>query len=322
MVFANSSFAQDYLTYHQKATEAELAILDSNYIEAAQIYYNLLEEYDFVFLGTCVTACQTAIVLENDTLAFYFLERAAKQGLKMTSILSDGSLNHLTKTDQWNGFMIKYDSIRDSYLNSIDLDLRTKVNSLYAVDQKWRNKHENHPWNFLWRPFIRMKWNSVLEKLVEQELVPLIETHGYPGEKLIGVIERSASSPIIKFDHYNDFTVRLILMHYYSKPRRINDSIFLPEIGKGNLHPKQYADFHDFQSAYTKKKSPLKNQFLCQWMIGEKSLNKTTKEKVNAQRASIGLGNYDDRIRERTYFIKVKGYENRKREEPYVKIYY
>ena len=67
--------------------------------------------------------------------------------------------------------------------------MRGKINELHALDQKWRNKHELHSWNFLWRPIIGLQWRKVVRRIVENELMPLINKYGYPGERLIGVEE-------------------------------------------------------------------------------------------------------------------------------------
>lgn len=317
LMFSLSSFAQEnYFDYHKKITEAESAILDSNYTKASIIYYDLFKNYDFIFLANCVTACQTAIVTKNDTLAFHFLERAVKQGLKLNSIKTNRSLKHLLDKVQWSIFEAKYDSLRTIYLSSINWGLREEINKLFEQDRKWRDRHETRPWNFIWKPIIKIKWNYVLKGIVEEELVPLIHSYGYPGERLIGVDEKYMNTKF-RDDHFNSFMVRLILIHYFSKPRKFNDSVFISEIEKGNLHPKHYAELYDFIAAYSKNKSPLKNQFFCQWHYGEISLKKTTVEKVNKRRKNIGLGSYEDRLRELQNWI-----QKEEADKPYVKIYY
>lgn len=96
IVFSSSLFAQEnYFDYHKEITHAESAIFESNYTKASTIYYELFKKYDFIFLANCVTACQTAIVTNDDALAFHFLERAVKQGLKLNSIKKNRSLKHL-----------------------------------------------------------------------------------------------------------------------------------------------------------------------------------------------------------------------------------
>jgi hypothetical protein len=62
------AFSQDYIDFQKNITRAEVAILDSNYTEAATIYYDLFQNYDFMFLGNCLSACQSAIAINNGYL--------------------------------------------------------------------------------------------------------------------------------------------------------------------------------------------------------------------------------------------------------------
>ena len=111
----NFIFSQNYIDFQKNITRAEIAILDSNYTEASNIYYDLFQNYDFVFLGNCVSACQSAIASNNDTLAFYFAKRAIKHGLKMNQIETEKTLKLLQTKAQWKAFSDHYDSLRAIY---------------------------------------------------------------------------------------------------------------------------------------------------------------------------------------------------------------
>jgi hypothetical protein len=308
------AFSQDYIDFQKNITRAEVAILDSNYTEAATIYYELFQKNDFVFLGNCVSACQTALVLNNDTLAFYFAERAVKQGLKMNQIESEKTLKLLMAKPQWVTFSSKYDSLRTIYSKSVNWELRNKINELHDRDQLWRDRHEIQWWNFLWKPIIKKIWYKELEKIVEIELLPLIKQYGYPGEKLIGIDEKYMHHKF-REEHYNSFMVRLILIHYYSKDRSLDDTFLIEEIKKGNLHAKQFADFHDFRA---------KNDYYCQWSWNLKFImqinESVTEEAVNKRRTEIGLGTHEQRLREERNFIEYR--KQRNNNKPFVEITY
>ena len=65
----------------------------------------------------------------------------------------------------WSIFEGYYDSIRNEYIAAIDWNLRQKINEIHDLDQKYRDKHELHPWNFLWRPLIWIKWKKTSKKI-------------------------------------------------------------------------------------------------------------------------------------------------------------
>ena len=313
-LFFTGSYSQNYIDFQKNITRAEIAILDSNYNEASRIYYDLFQNYDFVFLGNCVSACQSAIAINNDTLAFYFAKRAIKHGLKMNQIEIEKTLKLLQTKPQWNSFSANYDSLRAIYTKSVNWELRKKINELYDRDQLWRDRHELQWWNLLWKPLIKRRWYKELEKIVEIELVPLINQYGYPGEKLIGIDEKYMHNKFRK-EHNISFMVSLILIHYYSKNRSLDDAFLIEEIKKGNLNAKQFADFHDFKA---------QNDYYCQWSWNLKFLmqiNKNvTEEDVNKRRAEIGLGTHELRLRELEHFIESR--KQRNNPKPFVDIIY
>ena len=311
----NFIFSQNYIDFQKNITRAEIAILDSNYTEATNIYYDLFQNYDFVFLGNCVSACQSAIAINNDTLAFYFATRAIKHGLKMNQIETEKTLKLLQTKAQWNTFSANYDSLRAIYTKSVNWELRKKINELYDRDQLWRDRHELQWWNFLWKPLIKRRWYKELEQIVEMELVPLIKQYGYPGEKLIGVDEKYMHHKS-KNDSYNSSKIVIILIHYYSKNRNLDDTFLIDEIKKGNLNAKQFADFHDFRASYFSEGS---NEFYAQWCYNLK-FSKTEIEEINKRRAEIGLGTHELRLRELKHFIE--GRKQRNNPKPFVRISY
>ena len=312
------AFSQDYIDFQKNITRAEVAILDSNYTEAATIYYDLFQKNDFVFLGNCVSACQTALVLNNDTLAFYFAERAVKHGLKMNQIESEKTLKLLMAKPQWVPFSSKYDSLRTIYTKSVNWELRNKINELNDRDQLWRDRHEIQWWNILWKPIIKRKWYNELEKIVEIELLPLIKQYGYPGEKLIGIDEKYMHHKF-REEHFNSFMIRLILIHYYSINRSLDDTFLIEEIKKGNLHAKQFGDFHDFRASYCSEDSNAFNELYAQWFCNLK-FSKTEVEEINKRRAEIGLGTHEQRLREQKNFIEYR--KQRNNNKPFVEITY
>lgn len=158
LVFFNSIFGQkNYIEYHKQAREIENRIIDSSYSKAVEMYHSLFEKYDFVFAEDCYRAAQTAVIDNDSTSALTFIERATKQGVKKEKVVMDSILIGLKKSKFWTEYEKSYDSLRNIYLESINWELRSKINELYDLDQLYRDKHELHPWNFLWRPLISIK---------------------------------------------------------------------------------------------------------------------------------------------------------------------
>lgn len=275
----------NYIEYHKEARFIESYILDTSYVKAVQLYKNLFSKYDFVFAEDCFRAAQTAVFINDSVNSFLFLERAVHQGLTKESIVNDSILIDLKQMKYWSIFENNYDSIRDEYIAAIDWDLRQKINKIYDLDQKYRDKHELHPWNFLWRPFIWIKWKKTTKKIVENELIPFIRKYGFPNEKLIGIDESSFHHKQ-KHDHLKSNYAFMILIHYFSTPRISEfNELLLSQIKSGNIHPRQYASLIDFQAKCGKGKY-YKGLHYNEW---NRSKNENEIEQINKNRIKIGL---------------------------------
>lgn len=316
LVLLKISFSQEnYIDYQKAITKAETCILDSNYTRALEIYDSTFQEYDFVFLKHCITACEVACELKKNELAFNLLRRAVKQGYKLNSLNADkynistnNKIMRLSSIDKdWGDFLKDYDSLRNIYITSIDWELRRKINNLYDLDQKWRDKHELHPWNFLWRPFIWLKWKSVVGKIVEDELVPIIKEKGYPGEKLIGVSEKNMHHKF-NIDFYSHVQTGTIFIHFFSSKRKhFDDSIFLDEVKKGNLNINSYCSIQNFNAQFSKNKKTKGKFYFHRDNYSSKKFNKMKEaslESVNKRRFEIGLSDCATEKRKHEYYMK------------------
>lgn len=286
LISASNSYSQsNYITYHKDARLIESHILDSSYVKAVKLYVDLFSKYDFVFAEDCFRAAQTAVFINDSVNSFLFLERAVHQGVTKESIVNDSILIDLKKMKYWSLFENNYDSIRDEYIAGIDWRLRQKINEVYDLDQRCRDKHELHPWNFLWRPLIWLKWKKTTKKIVENELIPFIRKHGFPNEKLIGLDEASFHHKQ-KHDHLKSNYAFMILIHYFSMPRTSDfNGLLLSQMKSGNMHPRQYASLIDFQANYGKGKY-YNGLHYNEW---HHSKNENELQQINKNRIKIGL---------------------------------
>ena len=279
----------NYIEYHKEARFIESYILDSSYVKAVQLYKNLFSEYDFVFAEDCFRAAQTATFINDSISSFLFLERAVNQGVTKERIVNDSILIDLKRMKYWSIFEGNYDSIRNEYIAVIDWNLRQKINEIHDLDQKYRDKHELHPLNFIWRPLIWIKWKKTTKKIVENELIPLIKKHGFPNEKLIGLDEASFHLKH-KRDKLKSNYAFIILIHYYSIPRTTNfNELLLSAIKSGNIHPSQYASIIDFQATCGKGKY-YKGLHYNEW---HNSKNENELDEINKNRIEIGLESFE-----------------------------
>ncbi len=263
-----SVLSQNYLLYQKQITKAENFILDSNYNDAVNLYDSLFKSYDFVFVENCYTACQTAVYIKNFDKALYFYEKGIMQGLTKEMFYKDSILKELTKQKGWDE--INYDLLRNSYIKKIDLNVKNKIIELSELDQKYRNKYDR---NIFTKMIYHLKWKKVLKYIVEDEIIPIIKTYHYPGEKAIGIFETSS---IVGASLTTN-----ILLHYFSFLK--NDSlnkILLNEIDSGYLKPQEYIWFLDYQD---------NNNYIAD----TNKIDKNILNNLNKRRNELGLENVE-----------------------------
>ena len=248
-----------------------------------------MSQYDFIFAENCYTAAQTAVAANEFEKAFYFIERGFRQGITLKMVNSDSLLVQLKRKHQWESTRNKYDSLHNIYLNNINWELRHCIDSLYALDHKWRNKHELHPWNFLWRPFIWHKWKKVTKHIVEDTLIGIIKKYGYPSERLIGLSIDTLPSGKTYFSASNSYCFT-IFIHYFSVPRNIHiNKLLKDEVKQGYLTPQAFARIVDYQTKWGKQKYYQGLPFF-QWYSHFPIDYSKDMEVIENHRKEIGLG--------------------------------
>lgn len=175
----------DYSIYHSKIVDAETLIASEKYEDALRLYKSLFLEYDFVYLRDYQIATQLAIFLKDKEEANKFLIKGIKSGWTMKSIKKNSFLNALRKSEDWKLVKNEYRNMHDTYLLSLDQDLKDRVKKMYKKDQ-------NKAFGALFRlsskaqdKYAERKFAPHSEKQIKEFLEILLE-YGYPGEKLIG----------------------------------------------------------------------------------------------------------------------------------------
>lgn len=293
------AFSQDYIKYNKLITKAENEILDSSYNEALAIYDQVLKKYDFVFAKDCYTALQIVSFSNDSVQAQFFLRKGIKQGLELDLLENAPFISRFSTLSWWKPFILsEYDSLHNIYLSKINLKLRDQLIKLATLDQLYTKKLNRYRFRIIHQIIAYRKWKKEIGNIVEIELLPLIEKHGFPGEKLVGI------NTNIRFNDTttNDFLISqikkgiggpesvnayLILIHYISGRKNKLDFHLLENVRCGNLPAIQYASLQDFCMKYD---SEIKSGYYNQW-----HRNPDTDAIINdnLNRLSIGLEDFE-----------------------------
>ncbi|MGB5205351.1 MAG: hypothetical protein WBN63_14270 [Eudoraea sp.] len=271
---------RDYLNYHRQVIEAESLIAEEKYGEALSSYENLISSYEFVFLRDYQVATQLAFYLNERQKALRLLEEGITAGWELKELKNNKFLASLQDEPAWTALENNYDSLRSFYLNRIDPKLREKVHEMFKKDQKKAlgalfrigNKAQENYGNKKFAPHSENQMAG---------LINILQSQGYPGERLIG----------------NDYWMSTILGHHnsisedYTKKDTLYQSIrpaLEKALASGEISPYEFAMIDDWKIAVVSNRTAIGYGFL-------NAPKEETLTETNLLRQKIGLRTIETR---------------------------
>lgn len=269
------STEEDYRAYHRTIALAQKRIAHKKYQEALNLYQQVFNSYHFVFLKDYIIATQLALQLGKQKDAFIYLKRAMAAGWTLKEVKKVKFLKKLQRDPEWEIVVEQRDSLRSVYQKSGNRELRSIVKRMFNKDQRkallalftFNSKRQDQ--------YAEKKFAPHSEKQLA-ELSRIINTYGYPGEKLIR----------------NRYWTSVILSHHNSISRSYNlkDSLYpairpklLRAIEAGEITPEEFVRIDDWYMASISGGQ----EKLFGHLTG--SLTQNELEKVNQLREEIGM---------------------------------
>jgi len=198
---SNPNEKQNYEFYHQQVIKAETLITSENYLEALLLYEQLFNEYDFIFLREYQIASQLAFYAGDMQKSLEYVKHGILSGWEIKAIKKNEYLKPLLKEEGWSSIEKEYPNLKAQYASKLDQNIREQVKKMYAKDQKkalkalfrFSSKSQD---NYAENKFAPHSENQMAEFFV------ILESNGYPGEKLIG--NNSWMSTIVS--HHNSIS--------------------------------------------------------------------------------------------------------------------
>ena len=274
--FSNSisSETQDYRRYHKQINEAEKLISNEQFKEALNIYNDVFNAFDFVFLKDYKIAAQLALYLNEKEKAFEIIKQGITAGWDLKSLKRNNYLSDLHNASEWKVIVEEYPKLRQKYLERIDESTRKEVHKMFKADQR-------KALGALFRLGNKAQDKYALRKFAPhseaqlKKLIRIMKDHGYPGEQLIG--NSFWVSTILS--HHNSITtvyVKKDTLYNFIKPKlRI-------ALDKGQISPYELALIDDWHIAVSSERTQTGYGFL------NPPLSSTLTE-TNQLRQSIGL---------------------------------
>ena len=249
-----SDESQNYWNYHEQINKAEKLISDEKFQEALNIYNEVFNNYDFVFLRDYKIAAQLALNLDRQEKAFQIIKKGISAGWRIKKIKKHNYLSILRRTPEWELVEEAYPELRKKYLESIDESTRKSVRQMFKKDQR-------KALGALFRIGEKAQEKYALKKFAPhseiqlKQLIEILEDHGYPGEQLIG--NHFWASTILS--HHNSLTseyVKKDTLYDFIKPQLIK------AIETGQISPYEFALIDDWRIAIISERTQTGYGFL------------------------------------------------------------
>jgi hypothetical protein len=295
--FAQQVVAEDYFAYQHLINRIDGDILVNNYPVAIQRLDSLYENYDFIYTKHCFKALQICSLSADSVNALKWLEKSMEQGVPLWMLQNNELTKLVFNFSESQQLVDSYDRLRMVYQRSIREDIRTTIDSLYELDQKY-TQGVNDGFILLRFTTYYMRWLKNNKRQFETIKV-ITETYGFPGEKLIGLPSYVADS-LQMSKRFNaqgpllgETNAYIMLIHYFSNPRLDMNNELIQSIKSGNLPAYQFGALNDFMAKWGRGKHG-DYQYYNVW---HSDPNPANASEIDKRRHAIGLNSIDEQER-------------------------
>lgn len=275
------SSEKEYGDYQAAISYAEDLIAAEKWEDAVLVYKQLFERCDFVFLRDCKIAAQVAAYAHKNDDAIAFIKEAIKNGWALKSVRKHKLLKSQIHSSQWLEITAVSDSLSHIFKSRLDPVTRRVIKKMYHRDQRmalgalltFSSKGQDR--------YAEKKFAPHSEKQLGK-LGIIIDSLGYPGEKLIG----NGSWASIILLHHNSISQNYVL--HDSLYPRLRPTLLLA-LQQGQIHPYRFALIQDWYVAV--KSAHTQTAYGCL----QTELTRDQLTHINKLRKEIGLHSIETR---------------------------
>jgi hypothetical protein len=292
LFFATQLHGQNYIQYQQTFNHIDDDVLSQNYRLAIIRLDSVYSNYEFIYAKHCIMALQICITAQDSINTDKWLAKSFRQEIPVwyirTNELTKKALTFSTTQKTVNN----YDSLHSIYKASINTEISSILDSLLVSDQKYtQNVNDGF---ILFKPIYWLQW-GINNKRQYRTLKQLIQSYGYPEEKIIGL---SSLEDSIRFAQHlifwgpselRDSRMQIMLQHCYSTWHKIDldfKNTLYQNLCDGNMPSYQYAIVIRFMF-------PNKPKYIhASYFLTHRS-DSTSVEIINKNRYLIGLNSVE-----------------------------
>ena len=232
---------QSFIKYHEQVNKAETLLGEEKFKEALAEYEKIIDSYDFVFLREYKIVSQLALHLGEEETAFHYIQKGISSGWEFKELKRNEFLKPLHRLSQWKSLARDYEKLHKEYLDGLNHSIKDEVEVMFKRDQAMALGALLRFGDKAQVKYAEKKFAPHSEVQMEK-LIQLLETHGYPGEQLIG--NNFWASTIIS--HHNSISQEYgnrDTLYRYLRPKLIL------AIDKGQISPYELGLMDDWKIA-------------------------------------------------------------------------
>ncbi|MEZ4923845.1 MAG: hypothetical protein R2780_11785 [Crocinitomicaceae bacterium] len=224
----------NFIEYHLKVNEAELAFHNSEFVTADSILKSVFDEFGAGFPDDFLFAANNAIKLNNSQLALNYIIQGFKYGLTIRNVRNNliyKALKHEILTFR---FLAKYRKYRKEYINQLNQDIRCQICDMVKEDQKYRSsRYDKKPWSEV-QPLMKE-----VDSLNFIRMLEICRLYGFPGSNLVG-----------DDGGFGCVDVPILLRHMDSVRLKQLEPYIMTSIQNGFFEPFAYVSALDYTSMF------------------------------------------------------------------------
>lgn len=266
-ILFHSIYGQNYIEYYHLCNDADEYAYSKKYDLALHKLEAAFELVDYVHTVQYEKAGKLSIKVHNFEKAYFFIRKSILNGNKNHFWKGKG-FRKFRKSKYYRQLIDNIVDLRKQSLQSINLNYKIAIDSLYFIDQNIIRKNKR----------IKGKYNidksQFPEKLYDLDsknldcLLELIKIHGFPSERIIGI--QGYEKAVIIIQH----NLRL-------EQNKEHHPMAIKAVYNGEYLPKDFAPMYEQYSMWNKSRT-----FFTTW---DKNLSEDNLRRINGNRLKFGL---------------------------------
>lgn len=239
---------ENYIDYHREIIHCEEQFLYQNDIKLAlRSYRQVFDKYRHPFAKDCLTALQLAASIKDRDGATYFFGKAFDAGVDIAVAERSVWIGNLLQEDANYSTQIAklYEQKHKAYLRTLNMPLRNAIISMKNMDDSMKMRCQGLPRE----SEVRLQRHAAYIELLKANvltLVAMVKKHGFPGDRVVGLMDYAVEGADVKDYCYSLRSLADQLFVHHSCSYLMLQDELLQAVRYGTMQPAMYGTIYEW----------------------------------------------------------------------------